>query len=278
MRFTQIVVLFLALSASFLSAQDAPAVSPGPARTKDEIRILRLKDFERITMEALRQELPRFSTMFASVHSCRLPDYGPLISITLQPPPYYFTRPVLVELERRQRIAEEQARRIRNEIDRAAQVISLKAREAGVLERVEIARSSKKKSDQANLEKELAEIRKSLQELEPEQEGEESFAVSVERINELDLTKMMLSNYEQLIKKLTVVMKKNLSENGVRLVDVGAEDRVCITTHIRENFVGNQEKSLIFLLNGSDIQAFRNGAIDLPTLTEKVVIKQDEKD
>ena len=89
-----------------------------------------LYDFQNNMMASLQHEFPRLPGIFTSLHSCHLPDYGPLVVITVQPPALYLTRPVLQELEKRQRLAEQQAQVFRQQIDRASQIIKLKAREA----------------------------------------------------------------------------------------------------------------------------------------------------
>jgi hypothetical protein len=117
----------------------APA-SPAPAPIK-------VHDMEGLTLSALRKEFPRLSGVFASAHSCRLPEYGPLVSVTIQLPSFYFTKPVLQELDRRQRAAEEQARKVRIQLERTAQLISLRSKESSLLERIEWEGSSKTKSN-----------------------------------------------------------------------------------------------------------------------------------
>jgi hypothetical protein len=261
---------------AFSQEQDLPGESAAPPAS---FHTLRLQDFEGLALAAVRQEFPRLPGFFASSHSCRLPDYGPLISITIQPPTYIFTRPVLLELERRQKIAEEQARRIRVQIDQAAQIITLKAREAALTDEVTTARARKKNKDLQSLEKELENLRQTISELEANRSHQQdSISISVEdSIPEVDLNKMIMANYQQLIQRVTGAMKDTLAENGARIADLNDNERVCITAYIRDGFLNAQEKNIILILNPSDIRAFRSGQIDLNALKQRIVVRDEKK-
>ena len=264
-----------------LSAQDqtTPAVPPESVSVQSQPRVLRLEDFEELALAAVRREFPRLPGFSAAAHSCRLPDYGPLISIAVQPPTYYFTRPILLELERRQRIAEEQARRMRLEIDRAAQIITLKAREAVLMEQIAGERARKKNSSKADdMEKDLGEVRKAISSLDtPSLEQQQTVIVIGDPLREADLNKLMLTNYQQLVDRLGNAMKNTLAENAASIEGLKSDERVCITAHIGENFTANREKSMIFVLKAEDIQAFRKGSIDLPQLKQRVITRVEEK-
>src|SRR5205085_12394844 len=113
---------------------------------------------------SLQHEFPRLPGIFPSLHSCHLPDYGPLVVITVQPPALYLTRPVLQELEKRQRLAEQQAQVFRQQIDRASQIIKLKAREAELMQQITMQSASKKsqKTMVPMLQQDLADVRRNL--------------------------------------------------------------------------------------------------------------------
>jgi hypothetical protein len=265
----------------YLFAQDqllAPA-APESATAQSQPHPLRLEEFEELALLAVRKDFPRLPGFSAASHSCRLPDYGPLISIAVQPPAYYFTRPILLELERRQRIAEEQARRMRMEIDRASQIITLKAREAVLMEQIESERARKKNSSKADdMEKNLTEVRKAISAIDTQpQEQLQTVIVIGDPLREADLNKLMLSNYQQLVDRLGNAMKNTLAENAPLIEDLKSDERVCITAHIGENFTANHEKSMIFVLNAGDIQAFKKGSIDLPQLKQRVITRVEDK-
>jgi hypothetical protein len=82
---------------------------------------------------------------------------------------------------------------------------------------------------------------------------------------------MITENYQDLLMKLTAIMKTVLAENAASLMEEG-DSRICISTTIRDNFLGNQEKNLLFLLSGSDVEGFRNGTTDLKALKEQVLV------
>jgi len=265
----------------YLFAQDqlAPAPPPLSASAQSQPKSLRLEDFEELALAAVRREFPRLPGFSAASHSCRLPDYGPLISIAVQPPAYYFTRPILLELERRQRIAEEQARRMREEIDRASQIITLKAREAVLMEQIESERTRKKNSTKAeDMEKDLTEVRKAISAFDSRPQLQQQTVIVIgDPLREADLNKLMLSNYQQLVDRLGNAMKSTLAENAASIEDLKSDEHVCITAHIGENFTANREKSMIFVLKGDDIQAFRKGSIDLPQLKQRVITRVEDK-
>ena len=257
-----------------LEAQDATEeVASEEISTPVErsINRIRLQEFEGILVGSLRHQF-RASGVFATVQSCRLPDYGPVITVTIQPPPYYFTRPVLQELERRQKNAEQQAQKVREQFERTAQMVKLKAKEAEVLEQIRIENSKKKeKPNTASLEQNLTEIRKSLKELESAVPVEPVSMPSADAVMEVDLNKMITENYQELVQKLTTTMKTVLAENAAALMAEG-DNRICISTTIRDNFLGNQEKTMLFVLTNPDVAAFRNGTVDVNALKEKVLV------
>jgi hypothetical protein len=284
------LVLLALLSASILIAQDQTETTPPPPAPGDEIYdelapatppsrgLVKLQDFETIVVASLREEFPRLSGIFTSVHACRLPDYGPVVSIALQLPAFYFTRPVLQELERRQKIAEQQALRVRSEIERAAQTIRLKAREAELVDQMDMAYGSKKKTKVVliGLQKELEDVRKSIKELDTPVENVSEAVPDVERVQEVDLEKMILASHQQLIGRITVAIKDILAEKAPSLADVKASERISITAHVRDSFMSNRERSIIFVLNGTDIEAYRKGDLDLAALKNKVLVKLEE--
>ncbi len=272
-------IAFLIAVVSFAQEQTAPAVLPGPELSETRLQTLRLQDFEGLTIQAVRQEFPRLPGFFASSHSCRLPEYGPVVSITIQPPAFFFTRPVLQELERRQKIAEQQAKRVQTQIERAAQFISLKAKEASLQEKVEIERSKRKGKSAGDLEKDLADLRRQIASMEsvPLPEGRLEI-VTESSINDMDLNRMISANYDQLLERITQAMKDTLAENGVWIADLGQNEKIGITAYVRDSFMGNQEKVIILVLDGDDIQAFRSGELDLPSLKKRVLVKHEKKD
>jgi hypothetical protein len=266
---------FFSLLAALLCAQEMPAQTA----VKEEPPVLKLREFESLTVNALRREFPRLPGIFSSSSSCRLPEYGPMVSVTLQLPAYYFTRPVLLELERRQRAAEEQARKIRLQIDRAAQLINLRAREAALEDRIDKERSGKKKSESLEaLENDLVEVRKALRSLDTT--ATETVSVKTteqETMSEVDLNKMIVANYQQMLQRVTAAMKNHLAENGPR-IDLHDAERVSINAQVRDNFLPNQNKSIVFVLDAKDISDFKEGRIDFSALKEKVLVRHQDKD
>jgi hypothetical protein len=257
-----------------LEAQDATEDVASEEISKPverSVNRIRLQEFEGILVGSLRHQF-RASGVFTTVQSCRLPDYGPVITVTIQPPPYYFTRPVLQELERRQKIAEQQAQKIREQFDRTAQIVKLKAKEADLLEQIRNENSKNKgKADTSGLQQNLQETRKTLKELESAAPVETVSMPSADNVTEVDLNKMIMENYQDLVDKLTSTMKTVLAENAAALMADG-DNRICISTTIRDNFLGNQEKTMLFVLTDPDVKAFRNGTVDLNTLKDKVLV------
>jgi hypothetical protein len=244
--------------------------------------LVKLQDFQMLIIASLRQEFPRLSGIFTSVHACRLPDYGPVVSITLQLPAFYFTRPVLQELERRQKIAEQQANRVRTELDRAAQMFKLKAREAELQDRMQLEYGSKKNTKLvlANLEKELEDVRKTLKDLDTQtQPSNLPLRTVSEPILEEDagLEKLIQASHQQLIQRVTTTMKDVLAQKAPSLADVKDKERITITAHIRDSFLSNRERTVIFVLNGTDVEAYRKGTLNLAKLKDKVLVKVEEE-
>jgi hypothetical protein len=271
-----LLILFVFVSAA--RAQVDPLIfftpeDPPPAAIK-------VQEMEGLTISALRTEFPRLSGVFASAHSCRLPDYGPMISITIQLPAYYFTKPVLQELDRRHRAAEEQARKVRIQLERASQLISLRSKEANLKERIEWEESSKKKSKEVieDLHAELAEVRKSLDSLESNQPGTLLVQDSTVLLNEMDLNKMLVSNYQNLIQRVTKAMKNSLAENAPRIENLQSHERVALNAFIRDHLLGSPGKSLLFILHQEDIQEFKDGLIDSKELQARIIVKEQSRD
>lgn len=272
-KYAPILLIFL-IAPVILEAQDAEEEVASEKVSTPIVRSIpriKLQEFESILVIYLRQQF-RVSGMFATVQSCRLPDYGPVVTVTIQPPPYYFTRPVLLELERRQKIAEQQADRIRAQFDRTAQMVKLKVKEAELLEQMRLETLKKKaKANVSGIEEDLGKVRKTLKELELAAPMETFSLPSPDNVTEVDLNKMITENYQDLVLKLTAIMKTVLAENAASLMEEG-DSRICISTTIRDNFLGNQEQNLLFLLAGSDVKEFRNGTTDLKALKEQVLV------
>jgi hypothetical protein len=241
---------------------------------------IKLHDMEGLTLSALRREFPRLSGVFASAHSCRLPEYGPMISVTIQLPSFYFTKPVLQELDRRQRAAEEQARKVRTQLERASQLISLRSKEASLLERIEWEDSSKKKSKETveDLQNQLSEVRKSLESLETNPLGTFVVQENTVLLNEVDLNKMLIANYQQLVRRVTKAMKNSLAENGPLINDLDSNERVTLNAYIRDNILGSSGKSILFSLQPKDIQEYKDGTIDLNVLRERVIVRDEPRE
>jgi hypothetical protein len=275
---TRFIALALVLLVNgFVFGQDTPASAPAPSGPTT----IKIPDLEGLTLAALRKEFPRLPGMLAAVHSCRLPDYGPLISVSIQLPAYFFTRPVLAELERRQKIAEEQTRKVRTQIEKAAQVITLRAREATLVESIDKENSSKRKNKQNvnTLQNDLSEVRKTLASLESDESEEDVAPIALsDPLPEVDLNKMLQSNYQQMIDKISEAMKNTLVENGPKIQDLRENERIGLNAFIRDSMLGNQGKTIIFVLNNADIQAFRKGEIDLPALKQKIVVKYENRE
>lgn len=229
--------------------------------------------FQRSLIDTLHREFPRLPGLFTSVHSFRLPDYGPLIFINVQPPAVYFTRPVLQQLEAHQHMAEEQAEMIRKQLDRASQYVRLKAKEADLLQQIDLQMGSKKgKKDVAPLQKDLDDVRKNLQSMEAPTDS--SITISMNSID-VDLDKMLSKNYQDLIDRLTIVLKDTLAETAPYLSDLKENEKVCINAHIRQGLMGNADQSILIVLAKSDIEAFRKQQIDLAALKEKITITRE---
>lgn len=272
-KYASLLLMFLIVPL-ILEAQDAVEEVASEEVSAPIVRAIpkiKLQEFEAILVSYLRQQF-RASGIFATVQSCRLPDYGPVVTVTIQPPPYYFTRPVLLELERRQKIAEKQADRVRAQFDRTAQIVKLKVKEAELLEQIRVETLKKKaKANVSGIEEDLGKVRKTLKELELAAPAETVSLPSPDNVTEVDLNKMITENYQDLVLKLTAIMKTVLAENAASLMEEG-DSRICISTTIRDNFLGNQEQNLLFLLAGSDVEEFRNGTTDLKALKEQVLV------
>jgi hypothetical protein len=286
-QFCIVGIALLALSAIPLFAQDEPDPGDNPLvvnipsepQSQPSANL-----FQRNLVQALRREFPRIPGILTSMHSCKLPDYGRLVFVTVQPPVFYFTRPMLAELNRRQQAAEDAARKMQAQIMRASQFVKLKAREAELLEQINTVTTSKKnsKSEVAELQQSLADVRKSLGSMEDSNSTNVPVAAptlvspSMELMNDVDLDRMLRVNYQQLTDKLTDVMRNALAENASSLTDLNTNERICITTHVRQSLTGSDE-TILFILTGSDIEAYRNGQLDLDALKKKVLIQREQE-
>lgn len=232
--------------------------------------------FEQNLLTTLQREFPRLPGMLNAVHSFRLPDYGPLVIISLQPPTIYFTRPLLQQLEEHSRMAEAQARMVREQIDHAAQIIRLKTKESDLLEQISLVEGSKKnKKDVAEMQKQLEDIRKGLASLEnPQLPPTQPVTVNLGP-SELDLDRMISQNYQQLVDRLTAVLRNSIAETAPELSKLKAGEKVCINAHIRRGFSGGADQSILFVLTSSDLEAYRKGELDLNALKQKITVTQD---
>ena len=268
-------IAILLLSASVAFSQEDPG--PAPVQQPEPIRI-EFHELEGLTIGALRREFPRLSGMFATAHSCRLPEYGPMVSVTIQLPAYYFTKPVLQELDRRQRAAEQQARKVRSQLERASQLISLKSKEANLLEKIEWEESSKRKSKETieQLQTELSGVRKSLSTLENQPINLLNVPdVPDINIHDVDLNKMLVANYQQLVQRVSKSLKNSLAENAPRIEDLDMEERVTLNAYIRDNILGNQGRTILFILHQKDIQEYKDGLIGFDGLRDRVLIHEE---
>jgi hypothetical protein len=269
------VILILLAVAGVVSGQDIQQTQPveqeataGQVRQTD----LTLRDFQDEMMNFLQRQFPRMPGLFPSAHYYRLPDYGPVVSITVQPPAFFFTRPMLLELERQQRIAQEQARRIRSQIDRAAQLIQLKARESDILQQIDLEYGTKKKPKAriAVLQKDLDEVRKSIQQMEETAGTGDVPEPADEQLHDLDLDKMIQDNYQELVDRVTQASRAALADKAPRLTELGQNERLTVAVHIRENMLRNRENTIVFSLPVSDIEAYRKGTLNLSQLQNRV--------
>jgi hypothetical protein len=124
----------------------------------------------------------------------------------------------------------------------------------------------------------LDEVRKSIKQL----EGQTQMSVSL-RTGEDDpvpddvgLEKMIQASHQQLVQRIASTMKDVLAQRAPSLADVKEFERISITAHIRDSFLSNRERTLIFVLNGSDVEAYRKGRLNLSALKNKVLVKVEE--
>jgi hypothetical protein len=249
-----------------------------PAPEKQTQRALvKLKDFQTILMISLREKFPRLPGIFYSAHSCRLPEYGPVVNLTLQLPAIYFTKPLLQELDRQKRLAEEQMSMVQKQIERQAEMIRLRARESELVQRIQLETSAKKRSKAAltAFQTELTEVQSNLKELESSPSFGSPNTTAPDVLSDLDLEKMLASSYQQLIEKITTTVTNVLAEKAPVLAELNNRERITVTAHIRESFVSSQERSIIFTLHNDDVEKFRNGTFDLATLKQKVEIRNE---
>ena len=279
MKAISLVALVLLIAAT-VHAQEDPVPPPlVPVDSQPEPAKIKVQELETLTISALRREFPRLSGVFASAHSCRLPEYGPMISITIQLPAFYFTKPVLQELDRRQRAAEQQARKVRTQLERASQLITLRSKEANLLEKIEWEQSSKRKSKDVlqELQTQLVDVRKSMETLASTDESGRilMFQESSSLLDDVDLNKMLKTNYDQLIQRVSKSMKNSLAENGPRLEDLTPEERVTLNAFVRDNILGSQGKTILFILHHRDIQEYRDGQIGVDELRDRVLVHDE---
>ena len=279
MKAISLVPLILLFAATVHSQEDPVNPPPAPALSEAPPANIKVQELETLTISALRREFPRLSGVFASAHSCRLPEYGPMVSVTIQLPAFYFTKPVLQELDRRQRAAEQQARKVRTQLERASQLISLRSKEANLLEKIEWEQSSKRKSKEViqDLQTQLVDVRKSMETLASNDEPGRVllFQEASTLLDDVDLNKMLKSNYDQLIQRVSRSMKNSLAENGPRLEDLSPDERVTLNAFVRDNILGSQGKTILFILHQKDIQDYRDGQIDLQELRDRVLVHDE---
>ena len=279
MKAISLVPLILLFAATVHSQEDPVNPPPAPALSEAPPANIKVQELETLTISALRREFPRLSGVFASAHSCRLPEYGPMVSVTIQLPAFYFTKPVLQELDRRQRAAEQQARKVRTQLERASQLISLRSKEANLLEKIEWEQSSKRKSKEViqDLQIQLVDVRKSMETLASNDEPGRVllFQEASTLLDDVDLNKMLKSNYDQLIQRVSRSMKNSLAENGPRLEDLSPDERVTLNAFVRDNILGSQGKTILFILHQKDIQDYRDGQIDLQELRDRVLVHDE---
>jgi hypothetical protein len=252
---------------------------PAPEKPPDPRSMVKLTDFQTILMISLREKFPRLPGMFYSAHSCRLPEYGPVVTITLQLPAIYFTRPLLQELERQKTLAEQQMNIVQKQIERQAEMIRLRARESELTQRIQVEVTGKKKSKAAlaTFQTELTEVQKNLKELEatPAVEAMNANNTVTTVLSDVDLEKMLASSYQQLIEKITTTVTNVLAEKAPVLADLNNRERITVTAHIRESFVSSQERSIIFTLHCDDVEKFRNGNLDVNALKQKIEVRNE---
>ncbi|MCI0614780.1 hypothetical protein L0244_17455 [bacterium] len=244
-----------------------------------ERAMVKLTDFQTILMISLREKFPRLPGIFYSAHSCRLPEYGPVVTITLQLPAIYFTRPLLQELDRQKRLAEEQMTMVQKQIERQAEMLRLRGRESELTQRIQVEVTGKKrnKAALAAFQTELTEVQKNLKELEasPTVGSSQGSATAADVLSDLDLEKMLATSYKQLVEKITTIVTNVLAEKAPVLADLNNRERITVTAHIRESFVSSQERSIIFTLHNDDVEKFRNGTLDLNALKQKVEVRNE---
>jgi hypothetical protein len=277
--------LIFVFVAPILWAQDQviepeTASIPAPEKPSEQRAMVKLTDFQTILMISLREKFPRLPGIFYSAHSCRLPEYGPVVTITLQLPAIYFTKPLLQELDRQKTLAEQQMSMIQKQIERQAEMIRLRARESELNQRIQLETNGKNKRSKTALvafQTELTEVQKNLKELEatPAIESTSMNSTATTVLSDLDLEKMLASSYQQLIEKITTTVTNVLAEKAPVLADLNNRERITVTAHIRESFVSSQERSIIFTLHNDDIEKFRAGALDLNSLKQKVEVRNE---
>lgn len=277
-------LLIFVFVAPILWAQDQviePETTSIPASEKppEPHTMVKLTDFQTILMMSLREKFPRLPGIFYSAHSCRLPDYGPVVTITLQLPAIYFTRPLLQELDRQKALAEQQMSMVQKQIERQAEMIRLRARESELNQRIEVEVSAKKRSKTAlnAFQTELTEVQKNLKELEatPAIESTAVSSTAATVLSDLDLEKMLATSYQQLIEKITTTVTNVLAEKAPVLADLNNRERITVAAHIRESFVSSQERSIIFTLHNDDVEKFRSGNLDINALKQKVEVRNE---
>jgi hypothetical protein len=277
-------LLIFVFVAPVLWAQDQviepeTASIPAPENPPEPRAMVKLTDFQTILMISLREKFPRLPGIFYSAHSCRLPEYGPVVTITLQLPAIYFTKPLLQELDRQKQLAEQQMSMVQKQIQRQAEMIRLRARESELTQRIHLEVNGKNKRSKAALtafQTELTDVQKNLKELESTPvEAAFSSNTAATVLSDLDLEKMLASSYQQLIQKITTVVTNVLAEKAPVLADLNNRERITVTAHIRESFVSSQERSIIFTLHNDDVEKFRAGTLDLNALKQKVEVHNE---
>lgn len=277
-------LFFLILICGMASAQEE-LTAPSPesveipvAPPQPEVRQVRLPELEGLSLVELRKQFPRLPNIMVQINSWRIPDYGPMLNISLQLPPIYFTAPVLKQLEEMSRDAQEKATVLRSQLDNTAQIVRLKAREAELVNQIDIQQTQKNAKATVNtLRSELENVRKNLGDLASGQ-GTGPVTPTHFEMHEFNLEKMMTDGYQQAIRKISAAMQNVMVDHAVKLEDLQSTERICIAANVRDNFLANQQRTILFILNPSDLEDFRAGRIDRAGLRRKIVVKEEAKD
>ena len=154
----------------------------------------------------------------------------------------------------------------------------MKAREAELIQQIEFQQSQKKtKGTLIALQNELENVRKNIGDLESGSTFTTVTTAHVE-MHEVDLEKMMTDGYQEAIHKIAAAMQNVLVDHAVNLDDLQSTERICIAANVRDSFLGGQQRTILFILNPSDIDDYHSGRIDRAALRRKIVVKEEAKD